>query len=512
MRIKRRKFLGQLAAGSAVVSMPAFLSGCGVNRAVAVAEPTPANPFLEWFAVDQAVIARVMAELTKNGADAADLYFQHRRTNELRMEHSIVSGGDSDILQGVGLRVVIGEQAGYAFTAELTAESMLAAAQTAAAVASGNVAVPPQAFSLSDPGDLYRVELPWADVAAASKLRILQRVDVEARRADPTVHNVSVAWADVDERIMIATLDGRLILDHRPLTRLSAQVTATRGDNVQSGFASISARQELSWYTDERVDGMVREAVDRTLVQFDARRAPTGDMPVVLSAGASGILLHEAIGHGMEADFNRSGSSAYSGMLGQKVAEPFVTIVDQGTLPNARGALNYDDEGQACGRNVLVEGGRLRSYLHDGISARQFAVPATGSGRRESYRFQPLPRMTCTFMEDGPHTREEIIAAVDFGVVADTYTRGDVQIGAGDYTFSVGNGWLVEQGRITAALKDFNISGNGPDTLRNVSMVANDARFDSGGWTCGKKGQRVPVSQGMPTVLVAKLGVRGEDA
>jgi TldD protein len=296
------------------------------------------------------------------------------------------------------------------------------------------------------------------------------------------------------------------------MTRLSAQLAATRNGETQSGFSNIAAREEFSWYTNERVDRMVQEAVDRTLILFDAVRPPAGEMPVILAAGTSGILLHEAIGHAMEADFNRKGTSIYSDMIGKKVAEPFVTMVDQGTLPKERGALNYDDEGNACGRAVLVEKGVLRSYLHDTISARQYGVATTGSGRRESYRHTPLPRMTCTFMDDGPHTREEIIAAVPRGIIAETYTNGQVQLGAGDYTFYVKNGWLVEGGKVTAPRRDATITGNGPETLSQIAMAANDKTLDTGGWTCGKFGQLVPVSQGMPTVLVSHLTVRADGA
>jgi TldD protein len=296
------------------------------------------------------------------------------------------------------------------------------------------------------------------------------------------------------------------------MTRLSAQVTATRDGESQSGFSNIAAREEFSWYTDKRIDRMVAEAVDRTSILFEAQRAPAGEMPVILVAGASGILLHEAIGHCLEADFNRKGASIYSDMIGKQVAEPFVTIVDQATVPRERGALNYDDEGNECGRTVMVEDGILRSYLHDSISAKHYRVANTGSGRRESYRFAPMPRMTCTFMEDGPHTRDEIIAAVDTGIIAETYTNGQVQIGAGDYTFYVKNGWLVEKGKITAPIKDVNMIGNGPESLRRITMVANDGHLDTGGWTCGKNGQQVPVSQGMPTVLVSIMTVGGKNA
>jgi len=234
-------------------------------------------------------------------------------------------------------------------------------------------------------------------------------------------------------------------------------------------------------------------------------------MPVVLASGSSGILLHEAIGHGMEADFNRKGTSIYSDMIGKQVAEPFITIVDQATIPGERGALNYDDEGNPTGRTVLVENGILKSYLHDRISARQYGLKPTGSGRRESYKHAPMPRMSCTFMEAGPHSREEIIASVDRGILAETFTNGQVQIGAGDYTFYVKNGWMIEDGKLTAPIKDVNIIGNGPESLKRITMVANDARLDTGGWTCGKNGQGVPVSQGIPTVLVSRMTVGGEN-
>jgi len=511
MTMKRRDFIGRMAAGSAVLSMPVFLSGCGVQRATAIADPTPENPFMEWFGVDEATTARVMAELTANGADAADLYFQHSRTNFLTLEDGIVSSASSTIEQGVGLRVVIGDQTGYAFTEDLGLPSMLAAARTAAAIASGSQVVAPQAFNAMGTGDLYTTAVPWSDVGIDQKLPLLKFVDSKAKSLDEAVDKVAVYWADQDERVMIATLDGRLVTDHRPMTRVTVTVTAKKGDEVQSGFSNIAAREEFDWYSEERLTTMVKEAVDRTMILFDARRPPAGEMPVILASGASGILLHEAIGHGMEADFNRKGTSIYSDMIGKKVAEPFVTVVDQATIPRERGALNYDDEGNKAGRTVLVQDGILKSYLHDRISATQYGLKPTGSGRRQSYKYAPMPRMSCTFMEDGPHTKDEIVAAVDRGIICETYTNGQVQIGAGDYTFYVKNGWMVENGKVTAPIKDVNIIGNGPESLKRITMVANDARLDTGGWTCGKNGQSVPVSQGIPTVLVSKMTVGGEN-
>ncbi len=511
MRIKRRDFLGTVAAGSAIVTMPGFLSGCGIQTATAIASATPENPFMDWFGVDQAVVARVMSELTSRGADNADLYFQHTRNNSLTLEDGIVSSANSGIQQGVGLRVVIGDQTGYAFTEDLTLQSMLAAARTASAIASGSQTVSPQSFNPLETGNLYITTVPWADVGVDQKLPVMKFIEQYAKSKDPAIEKVAVYWGDGDDRVMIATLDGKLVTDHRPMARVTVVITAKKGDESQSGYSNIAAREEFSWFSEDRLLKMVDEAVDRTMIQFEAKRPPAGEMPVILAAGASGILLHEAIGHGMEADFNRKGTSIYSDMIGKKVAEPFVTVVDQADIPRERGSLNYDDEGNKAGRTVMVENGILKSYLHDQISAKQYDIKPTGSGRRESYQYAPMPRMSCTFMEDGPHTKDEIIAAVDHGIICETYTNGQVQIGAGDYTFYVKNGWLVEGGKITAPIKDVNIIGNGPESLKRITMVANDARLDTGGWTCGKNGQSVPVSQGIPTVLVSKMTVGGEN-
>ena len=511
-RVDRREFLGRLASGTAVLTLPGFLASCGVQQATSMTRPLPVNPALEWFGIDETTCARVMAELTAKGADIADLYFQHARRNTLALEDGTLADATSGIDQGVGLRVVAGGLTGYSFTEDLTLPAMLAAARTASTIATGTAIEVPKSLAQSPEGDLYRTTVPWSEVGVDRKLPILQSVEALAKSMDPAVEKVSAYWVDGEERITIATLDGRLVTDHRPMTRLTVLVTAKKGGQVQTGFSNISAREDIGWYTDERLTAIVREAVDRTLILFEARRPPAGEMPVILSSGASGILLHEAIGHGMEADFNRTGLSVYSDMMGKKVAEPSVTIVDQATIPHERGALNYDDEGVGTGRTVLVEDGILTSYLHDLKTAMEYGTASTGSGRRQSYKFPPLPRMSCTFMEAGPHERDEIIAAVDRGIVCETYTNGRVQIGAGDYTFSVKNAWLVERGKITAPIKDALIRGNGPDTLTRITMVGDDARFDTGGWTCGKDGQNVPVSQGIPTVLVSSLSVGVESS
>jgi len=505
--MQRRSFIRHIAAGGAILTVPALVAGCAGNQPVVASDSTSENPFYDVFGIDEATIQRVMTELAAIGADVADVYFQYKRSNFITLDNGIVSRADTELLQGVGLRTVKDGQVGYAFTEELTLPSMLAAAKAAAAGANHESGASQASFNASPTGRLYTIEVPWADVSLDQKLPLLNLVDQTCRNADSAVNNVTINWTDVDERVVIATLDGRLVTDHRPMTRLSAQVTAVRGGESQSGFASIAARQDLSWYTPDRIDGLAQDAMDRTLVLFDARRPPTGDMPVILASGGCGVLLHEAIGHGLEADLVRNGNSDYAGMLGEKVASPAVTIVDQATLPNKRGALNYDDEGNECGRSTLIDKGILISYLHDSTSAAAYNVSTTGSARRQSFRFAPMPRMTCTFMENGAHEKEELVAAMDRGIIVNTITGGQVEIGAGDFRFLVKDGWLVENGKITAPVRDFAISGNGPETLQRISMVANDSQFDSGGWTCGKNGQSVPVSQGMPSVLVATMNI-----
>jgi len=515
-RPSRRGLLKAAGAGVAALSMPAFVAGCAKSpELAAAADPLaapPANPFQQWFGIDEATIRQVMTELTARGADFADLYFQHSRTNTLSMEDGIISKAYAEIDQGVGLRVVVGDQVGYAFTEDLSLDSMLGAARTAAAIAQGQARLPPQAFAYAAQGDRYLIGRPWSEVGVDDKLPLVQKVADLTKARDPAIDKVSISYVDYDERVIVASLDGKVVVDSRPMTRLFVNVTAKKGDEVQSNSANVAARQGIDWYTDERLDMVSKQAVDRTMILFDAVRPKAGEMPVVLAAGASGILLHEAIGHGMEADFNRKGVSIYADMIGKKVAPDFVTIVDDGTQNHERGALNVDDEGHQAGKTNLVENGTLKTFLHDQISAKHYGLAPTGSGRRQSFRHVVLPRMRSTYMENGPHTRDEIVASVKNGIIAETYTNGQVQIGAGDFTFYIKNGWLIEDGKVTAPIKDVNIIGNGPEALERITMVGDDLKLDTGGWTCGKDGQSVPVSQGMPTVLVSKMTVGGADA
>jgi TldD protein len=468
--------------------------------------------FLSWFEVDEALIARVLSEAMGGGGDFADLYFQHGRFASLSMEDGIVSRASTSVDRGVGIRVVVGDQTGYAYSEDLRLGPMLEAARTAASIAKGTRKHGPVSCHAVGHADLYRIDRGWEEVGVAEKLPLLRRTEELAHSLEPALEKVSIAWGDSDERVLIATSEGELSADRRPMSRLWCSVTANKGDERQSNSSNLAGRQGIDFYDEVRIDKMVNEAVDRTMILFEARRPPAGELPVVLAAGASGILLHEAVGHGLEADFNRKGTSIYSSMIGQKVAPDTVTVVDSAIHPFERGALNVDDEGNDTERTVLIEEGVLRGYLHDRISSQHYGVESTGSGRRESFRHVPMPRMRCTYMENGPNSKEEIIESVKNGIVAETFTNGQVQIGAGDFTFFVKNGWLIEDGKITAPIKDVNIIGNGPDALRDITMVAGDNKLDTGGWTCGKEGQRVPVSQGMPTVLVSKLTVGGEDA
>ncbi len=511
MVMTRRGLLQGATLGLGVLSLPRWLAGCAKG-----VPPTPAagqDPALDWFGVDEGGLRRLLSTLTGSGASFADAFFQHSRTNSIQMEDGIISRASTSIDQGVGLRTVKGDQTGFAFTEDLTEEAMTAAARTAAAIASGAASTLPGAFTRPSPNPgLYQTLVPWAEIGVEQKLPLIQRLDAITRSLDPAVSKVSVSWVDEDQHVLVADSQGRLLVERRPQTRLWCTVTATRDGKTFSNSANIAGRRGFDWYTEDALRGLAKKAVDRTLVLFEAGRPPAGELPVILAAGASGILLHEAIGHGLEADFNRKNVSIYAGMMNEPIAPDFVTIVDSGLEPGERGAIAFDDEGNEARRTTLVERGRLVSYLHDQVSANHYKVASTGSGRRQSFRYPPMPRMRCTFMEAGPHSKDEIIASVQKGIIAETFTNGQVQIGAGDFTFYVKNGWLVEGGKITAPIKDVNIIGNGPEALRRVTMAANDPTLDDGGWTCGKDGQSVPVSQGLPTVLVSALSVGGADA
>jgi TldD protein len=467
---------------------------------------------LQWFApfgVDEDLISKVLSEATARGADFADLFFEHRTVRSLGLEDGAVNRAYAGVDLGVGVRVVRGDQTGYAYSEDLSIEAVLQAARTAAAIADGSPKPRTAAFAVQPVANRYPILRPWANVATADKLPMLRELERRAFAADSRIQKVNLSFADSSGAMLVATSDGRLAFDLQPMTVLSLSCTAEHNGRRESGGYNVAARDDFSFYDPSRLDRLVNRAVERTTILFDAVPAPAGEMTVVLGAGSSGILLHEAIGHGLEADFNRKGVSIYADKLGKAIAGPLVTIVDDATLPHARGSINIDDEGNPAGCTELVVGGVLQSFLHDQISAKHYGVAPTGNGRREDFRSQPLPRMRSTYMRPGPHTRDEIIASVKNGIFCDHFANGQVQIGAGDFTFYVRSGWLIEDGKLTRPIKDVNLVGNGPKVLEQIDMVGDDLLIDEGGWTCGKDGQSVPVSQGMPSVRVGKMTVGG---
>lgn len=515
--LSRRGFLERSAALAVLPALGACAtSGRGPRdsttidpRGGAVSAQVDANYFETQFGVTAEMIRQVLAEAMSRGGDFADLYFQHKTATSVGVQDHIVNRASTSVSLGVGIRVVKGDQTGYAFTEQLTLERMRAAAKTAAAIANETSAHAPVELVPTALKPYYDTEYDWGAVGVDRITPILSGLDAQTTAAHADVRRVSVGFGSSQSRILIVDSDGRMAFDNQPMTRLSLSVTMERGGERQSNSFHLSGREGLGFYSKARLDGFVADCVARTSILFEARKPPAGEMPVVLAAGSSGILLHEAIGHGMEADFNRIGTSIFSGRIGKKVAHENVTIVDSGVDPRFRGSINVDDEGNAPQVTTLVKDGILTSYLHDRISAKHYGVEPTGSGRRQSFRHQPLPRMRNTFMQAGPHAREEIIKSVDKGIYAISFTNGQVKIGPGDYTFYVKNGYLIEDGKLTAPIKDVNIIGNGPESLERVSMVGDDFEMDHGGWVCGKDGQRVPVSLGLPTIRVDAITVGG---
>ena len=447
-----------------------------------------------------------MNALGSRGADFGELFLQERSSHELVVEAGDVVVDRERVLRGAALRVVGGDAPRFVTTEDLSADGLLRAAQ-GAATGDGVEAPSPQQYEEQPLGTSYLVSKNYSDVAKNRRRAVLERVDELARNSDPAISGVRVSWLGADEKVLIATIEGALIFDERPMTRMSLAITMTRGTTQHTGFASIAGRAGLDWYSEDRVHSLVASAVSRAEQLFDARKPPLGEMPVVLSSGTGGVLLHEAIGHALEADLVLQGRSTFRDAVNHRVADLGVTIVDDAALLNERGALNYDDEGTVGGRKVLVERGVLRGFLHDRASARRYSVPPTGSARRASYRHPPLPRMTCTMIENGYAEPDELLAEMGRGIVVDSIVGGSVSAADGGYRFNVRHGWLIEKGKRLVPLRDFDLVGNGPDTLASIRRVANDFRMDPAGWSCGKQGQRVPVSHGMPSVLVSRLRV-----
>jgi TldD protein len=461
------------------------------------------------FGVNESVIRKIISEALYRGGDYCDVFFQHQISNNIGLEDEAVNRATSDIDFGVGIRVLKGDQTGYSFTEEITPEAMKRAARTAANIAeSARKAEPVTLVSHNHP-NYYPIDIAWEHVGIEDKIPYLLKINDKAVSLDKRIVKSKISFADESCYILFANSEGRMTFDYQPMSRLNISITAEQNGQREQNYYTLSGRHGIEFFTPENLDLLAKESVRRTISLFDAIKPEAGEMEVVLAAGSSGILLHEAIGHGMEADFNRKEISIYSDKINKPVAQKFVTIVDDGTNKNMRGSINVDDEGNDSQKTYLVEDGILRSYLHDRISANYYKVKTTGSGRRESFRYAPLPRMRNTYMLPGPHKKEEIIGNIKKGIYAESFTNGQVFIGAGDFTFYVKSGYIIENGSITQPIKDVNIIGNGPKVLEDIVMVADDFKMDHGSWVCGKDGQRVPVSLGLPTVKVSKITVGG---
>ena len=508
MSFKRREFIkvgGLTLAGTVLI--PPFLKSCKGSPAANSAEA-----YLNHFEVTESQLREVISTALAKGADYADLYFEHTLTNYSTLEDGKVNRAYSDIAYGVGIRVLKGEQTGFAFTEEITAEAMMRAARTAANIAGSNGNNPLYDISEYVAPNFYPVKTSWENTSIKDKIPFLQKINEKIFAADRRVTKVNATIGDTSSYILFFNSEGRLAWDYRPLVMMYVTCIMEQEGKVENFTSSRSSREGSEFLTDELVESLAREAVEKTAILFDATKPKAGEMEVVMSPGESGILLHEAIGHAFEADFNRKKTSIFSDKMGLKIAEPFVNIVDDGTLPSNRGSLNFDDEGNPTERTVLVKDGILTSYIHDRISASYYGVKPTGSGRRQDFRNVPLPRMRCTTMENGPHKKEEIIASVKNGIYVDSFSNGQVNIGAGDFTFFVKAGYLIENGKMTRPVKDINIIGNGPQALADIVMAADDGKLSDSTWTCGKDGQGVPVTMGLPTVKIKKLTVGGTNA
>jgi TldD protein len=465
------------------------------------------------FGITDSMCKKVLAEALSKGGDYADLYFEHTIGNWVALEDGKVNRAYCDVSLGVGIRTVKGDQVGYGFTQELLGESMMAAASTAATIADASPNKPAGKYVTPKFENHYPLKELLSSVPFESKLPLVQSANDKCFALSPLIIKVNAGLHDEQKRVMVVTSDGIKTEDLLPKNYLYTSVVAEKDGRRERSSWNLGGRRDFSYYTQDVVEEVASTAVDRVLVLFEAVQPPAGEMTVVLGPGITGILLHEAIGHGMEADFNRKGISTYATMIDKQVAEPFVTIVDDGTNPELAGSLNVDDEGTVGQRTVLVEDGILKSYMHDKISAKHYKVSPTGNGRRESYQHYVIPRMRNTYMLPGPATPEEVIKSAGKGIYVQDVSNGQVKIGEGDFAFYVSQGQMIENGKLTAPIKDINIMGNGPKMLKNVTMVANDLQmYQGGGGTCGKDGQGVPVGFGLPTCLVKSMTVGGVKA
>ena len=459
--------------------------------------------------LDIGKLQNVLGDMMSHKIDYADLYFQYSRSESWGLEECQVKSGNFSIDQGVGVRAVSGEKTAFAYSDDITLSALQEAAKATKAIASlGGEQTAGSVIQRASP-QLYLPHDPIASLSAEAKVKLLEKLESIARKLDPRISQVTASIAGEYEVIMIARHDGVMAADVRPLVRLSINVIAESGGRREQGSAGGGGRFDYSYFTDEILHDYAKKAVHQAIINLDARPAPAGSMTVVLGAGWPGILLHEAIGHGLEGDFNRKGSSAFSNMIGQQVAAKGITIVDDGTIQDRRGSLSVDDEGNPTNRTVLIEDGILRGYIQDTLNARLMNMPVTGNARRESYAHIPMPRMTNTYMLNGTVPPEEIIKSVKRGLYAANFGGGQVDITSGKFVFSAAEAYMIEDGEITYPVKGATLIGNGPEVLKRVSMIGNDMALDSGVGTCGKEGQSVPVGVGQPTLKIDALTVGG---
>jgi len=460
--------------------------------------------------LDEKHLNKALGTINRGDVDSADLYFQISRHESWTVEDGVLKEGSFSLDQGVGVRAVCGEKTGFAYSDELLLPALEDAASAARAISKQVQSRSVQVASVGQSQNLYPASDPITSITDEQKKSLVSRIDAETRELDNRIEQVIVSLSSSQDLILVAAADGTLAADVRPLVRLNISIIVEQGGRREQGYSGGGARADLNYFLDcDLPMDFAREAVRQAIVQLEAQPAPAGAMPVVLGAGWPGILLHEAVGHGLEGDFNRKGTSAFSGRVGQQVASSLCTIVDDGTLANRRGSLAVDDEGTPGQYNVLVEDGILRGYMQDKLNARLMGVAPTGNGRRESYAHIPMPRMTNTYMLAGPHDPAEIIASVDKGLYAPNFGGGQVDITSGKFVFSASEAYLIEKGKVTAPVKGAMLIGDGPEALSRISMVGDDLKFDRGVGTCGKDGQSVPVGVGQPTLRIDELTVGG---
>ena len=468
------------------------------------------NRLLEPTGIGEHELTEVLDRVMGHAVDSADLYFQMSRQESWMLEDGIVKEGSHNIEQGVGVRAISGEKTGFAYSDEIVLPALMQASQAARAIARSGGAGRLQAWQPRHGRELYLPFDPLDTLDDQDKVRLLESIDAEARRLDPRITQVIVSLAAVHDVILVAGSDGTLAGDVRPLVRLNVSVIAEQNGRREQGSSGGGGRVGYAYFSEQaRGFEYAREAVRQALVNLEAVAAPAGTMTVVLGPGWPGVLLHEAIGHGLEGDFNRKGTSAFAGKLGQQVASPQCTVVDDGTLVSRRGSLNIDDEGTLTQCTTLIEKGILKGYLQDKLNAHLMGVAPTGNGRRESYAHLPMPRMTNTYMLAGQYAPEEIIASVENGLYAVNFGGGQVDITSGKFVFSASEAYLIENGKVSRPVKGATLIGNGPDVLMRVAMVGNDLKLDAGVGTCGKEGQSVPVGVGQPTLRIDALTVGG---